>query len=213
MRRLVGLVAALAVVAAPVAFAAPAQAAAFGNLVDNGNGTVTVTYGGLGSPPVGNLLFCESNISPASCGFGNYTYLMGGFGVALPATGTLISAGNTVRARSTSSTTVLPDGTYTMRLTDGVPATLATLSNAVIGSGSTPSGGSNSSAPAPIVQQFGMPATGTCDAAQPEGLDWSGVSRGGWGVSWAQWMHGGNGGAVCTRTLVYSTAQAKWIVG
>ena len=83
--------------------------------------------------------------------------------------------------------------------------------------GGSSSGGSSSAAqsvgPAPIVQQFGMPATGTCDAAQPEGLDWSGVARGGWGVSWAQWMHGGNGGAVCTRTLVYSTAQAKWIVG
>lgn len=83
--------------------------------------------------------------------------------------------------------------------------------------GGSSSGGSSSAAqsegPAPIVQQFGMPATGTCDAAQPEGLDWSGVASGGWGVSWAQWMHGGNGGAVCTRTLVYSTAQAKWIVG
>ena len=27
-----------------------------------------------------------------------------------------------------------------------------------------------------------------------------------------QWMNGGTGGAVCTRTLVYSTAAAKWAV-
>jgi hypothetical protein len=39
------------------------------------------------------------------------------------------------------------------------------------------------------------------------------VSSGGWGESWAQWMNAGQGGAVCTRTLFYSAAQSRWIVG
>ena len=65
----------------------------------------------------------------------------------------------------------------------------------------------------PILQQFGRPVTGTCDAAQPPGLNWSGVASGGWTESWAQWVNGGGGGAVCTRMLVYSTAQGRWIIG
>jgi hypothetical protein len=70
-----------------------------------------------------------------------------------------------------------------------------------------------SSAPSPVFQQFGKPSSGTCDAAAPATLNWSGVTSGGWSESWAQWMNGGNGGAVCTRTLVYSTAQSRWVVG
>jgi hypothetical protein len=69
------------------------------------------------------------------------------------------------------------------------------------------------STPSPIFQQFGKPTTGACDAAAPATLNWSGVASGGWGESWAQWMNNGRGGAVCTRTLVYSTNQSKWIVG
>jgi len=80
---------------------------------------------------------------------------------------------------------------------------------------STPSSSSSSvpaTGPAPVLQQIGKPAIGTCDEAQAEGHNLAGVSSGGWAVSWAQWMNNGNGGAVCTRTLVYSTAQSKWAV-
>lgn len=66
--------------------------------------------------------------------------------------------------------------------------------------------------PAPIQQQFGKPASGTCNAAQPERLNSGGAVTGGWGESWAQWMNGSNGGAVCTRTLVYSTSLGKWVI-
>lgn len=80
-----------------------------------------------------------------------------------------------------------------------------------------PSGGdrssSSASSPPSVIQEFGKPAAGTCDAAEPAGLNWAGVTSGSWGESWAQWMNGGNGGAVCTRTLIYSTAQSRWIVG
>lgn len=83
--------------------------------------------------------------------------------------------------------------------------------NVGIGGGGSSSSTTSGSAPAPVLQQFGMPATGTCDEAQPEGLDWSGVPSGGWGQSWGRWD--GFEGPVCTRTLVYSTAQSKWVVG
>ncbi len=64
-------------------------------------------------------------------------------------------------------------------------------------------GSSSASAPAPVVQQFARPTSGTCDAAQPAGLNWSGVVSGGWSESWAQWANGGRGGSVCTRTLEF----------
>lgn len=67
--------------------------------------------------------------------------------------------------------------------------------------------------PIPILQQFGKPMSGTCDAAAPAGLNWSNVSSGRWGESWAQWMNGGRGGAVCTRTLVFNMSTEKWMLG
>jgi predicted RecA/RadA family phage recombinase len=67
--------------------------------------------------------------------------------------------------------------------------------------------------PAPIVLEFGKPASGTCEAAAPVSLNWAGVPSGGWANSWSQWMNGGTGGFVCTRTLVYSSTQAKWVIG
>jgi hypothetical protein len=67
--------------------------------------------------------------------------------------------------------------------------------------------------PPPVLQQFGMPASGTCDAAAPIVLNWGGAGSGGWGNSWAEWMNSGRGGAVCTRTLIYSNALGHWIVG
>jgi len=69
------------------------------------------------------------------------------------------------------------------------------------------------SGPAPIVQQFGRPTSATCQAAAPANLNWSGVPGTGWGESWSQWMNNGRGGAICTRTLVYSNSLGRWIVG
>ena len=75
-----------------------------------------------------------------------------------------------------------------------------------------PTSSAASSAPAPRIQQFEMPATGTCDEAQPEGLNWGGASSGGWGESWAEWANEGQGGPVCTRTLAYNNSTATWQV-
>ena len=68
------------------------------------------------------------------------------------------------------------------------------------------------SSPAPLIQQFGKPSTGTCEETASEDLNWSGVASGGWGLSWAPWVNDGGGGSVCTRTLVYSNALAKWTI-
>jgi len=92
------------------------------------------------------------------------------------------------------------------------------LGNAEVYSGSfavsvsTPAVTSEST-PDPVIQQFAAPASASCDAAAPEHLNWAGVPSGGWGQSWAQWTNEGAGGAVCTRTLVYSASLGAWTLG
>jgi hypothetical protein len=100
---------------------------------------------------------------------------------------------------------------YTMSLVR--VSTVATYSSSGGGGGSGGSSNSSStsagnSGPTSVLQQFAKPTTGTCDAAQPTGLNWSGVASGGWSESWAQWANGGRGGSVCTRTLGYSSGWA-----
>jgi hypothetical protein len=118
------------------------------------------------------------------------------------------------------SITITFTGTNSTIATFGLGSTSSNRMDWVVtytGSGGGGGGSSDSTAssstPTPIFQQFGKPSSGTCDAAAPTTLNWSGVSSGGWSESWAQWMNGGNGGAVCTRTLVYSNALGHWVVG
>jgi hypothetical protein len=187
-------------------------------LVQSGSGTtVTITYSGLtGTPTRANILFCATSVSASNCDFNQYSYQIGGFGVSLPSTGTALAVGATVTARGGSGTTTLPSGTYNMNLLDsgGFIVSIATLTNAVIGPGATPSPGASSSAPvapANLLQQVGLPADGTCTSITDTTLNWAGVSSGGWASSWAQWMNGGKGGAVCNRTLVYSLGLSMCI--
>lgn len=113
----------------------------------------------------------------------------------------------------------LPSGTYTVYYWLGNAGTFpvtydfeGSFTVIVAAAPSPSSSGDTGSTPAPVHQQFGKPAVGTCDAAQPDGLDWGGAESGGWSESWAQWMHGGSGGAVCSRTLVYTRALGHWTV-
>lgn len=121
---------------------------------------------------------------------------------------TIVTNGDTITVTYTGSVTGGMNVTFTLGAVQDV------YNIDLTGGGGTPSDSSSSSgsAPAPIVQQFGKPAALTCDEAQPEGLDWSGVASGGWGQSWAQWMNNGTGGAVCSRTLVYSANAGGWTV-
>lgn len=95
----------------------------------------------------------------------------------------------------------------------GLTVTYGVVPNPDSGDGGNSGGtGSPSAAPGPHIQQFGVPESGTCDEAASDDLNWSGVESGGWGESWAQWINDGEGGFVCTRTLVYNTSQGAWEV-
>lgn len=87
----------------------------------------------------------------------------------------------------------------------GVP-NFSTLAQLLIDAQRTAPGG-----PPPVLQQLPAPDSGSCDLAVTT-YDWGGSSSGGWTKSWAQWANDGTGGAVCTRTLVYSSALRHWIV-
>lgn len=126
----------------------------------------------------------------------------------------------TVTNGSTLSTSALGSDVTQIRIYDftGFSARGPLLATVTASSPSTGGGGSSteaasSSAPPPIFQQFGQASSGTCEAVAPASLNWSGVASGGWSESWAQWMNDGRGGAVCTRTLVFSTSMGAWTVG
>lgn len=76
----------------------------------------------------------------------------------------------------------------------------------------SPSSSSTSSGPASVMQQFGLPASGNCEDGASDAMNWSGITSGAWGISWAQWMNNGAGGTVCTRTVEYDTSSAGWVV-
>ena len=57
--------------------------------------------------------------------------------------------------------------------------------------------------PAAIIQQVPVPASGSCDAVDDSELMWGTSLTGGWGTSWSDWVNGGQGGPVCTRTWVW----------
>ena len=66
--------------------------------------------------------------------------------------------------------------------------------------------------PPAIIQQVGLPPSGVCDDVVDGMFGTQTYVRGGWTRSWATWMNGGLGGAICTRMLVYSNAQGRWIL-
>jgi hypothetical protein len=192
MRRSASVLICALIAATPIALASPAAAA-----------NVTVTCSGSG--PV--------TASPSS-----FSAAIGDVITVSNTSGSSIIVGTTTATGS--GTTIANNASDTFTVTSGSGGQLVfnpLAGSCTMGSVNFTAGGSNGTSsgnsPHPAIQQFGKPATGTCDATAPESLDWSGVASGGWGESWAQWMNGGNGGAVCTRTLVYSTAQSRWVVG
>jgi len=178
--------------AGAVVSSAPAHAANLG----------TIVYNGSSLEIEGDLLdiFTIQNSSGASIQIVNVTAgaisHQGGSPVCNGAGGNCtISAGSLYTFRVNALGTANIVGATTRTLTITAPSS---------GGGETPP---------PVVQQFGKPVAGTCDAAAPVTLNWGGAGSGGWGESWAQWMNSGNGGAVCTRMLVYSSSRGAWSVG
>ena len=174
-----------------------------------------------GGAPSGNIVTTITGVSTDSvlienkCSGGSLPAL-NGMTVAWLGTSGGVTNGSSLVPRNGSYN--LPIGTVTsLTFTDAASLMRATIT-VTSGGGGGGSGGSSfdsasSSAPTPIVQQFGKPAAGMCDAAAPVTLNWGGAGSGGWGESWAQWMNNSKGGAVCTRTLVYSSSRGAWTVG
>lgn len=206
---LAALAAAGAAGIAVIALAAPAIAVPSGNL-SNVNGTVVVTYSGLGG--FAYLNFCNAADYPyGTCqAVGRLYFATNDGSTTLGASPFTIREGSTVKVGTAgTTTTALPSGTYRLDLYDStgggivLDSIVATISNSA----------ESSVAPDPVLQQFGRPTSGTCATAAPESLNWSGVPSGGWGESWAQWMNSGKGGAVCSRTLIYSDNLGSWTFG
>jgi len=116
----------------------------------------------------------------------------------------------TTTSTSFTLTDLNPVPTYTITLSArngrglGVPTSFT-----VAGTGQVEE---NSQTPPSIIQQVGLPPTGTCEDVIDGMFGTQTFIPGGWGQSWARWMNSGLGGAVCTRMLVYSNAQGRWVL-
>ena len=200
MRRIAIAAVTLAVVASTIALASPASAVA------NTNVSVDCVGGAAVFSPTSVTASAGDTITLTNATV-NINWSISATG-ATPASGSLPTLGTVVLTMSSSG-----GGSVTATRQTGPGCTAATLTISAGGGGGgggSSSGSATPSAPDPIVQQFGRPASGTCADTASESLNWGGASSGGWGESWAEWMHGGLGGAVCTRTLVYSTSSGAW---
>ena len=194
MRRVVGAMAAavgLILVGAAPAFAVPIGSPAWNGTTLSGNnlsGAINDTYTFTNTG--GSTVYLINDSGTASVG-----------GSSCASTGIATSLCSVANA---ATVTVTVTSLGAVRVWEGV----LNKGDITVTAGSSSSSGSSSptSLPSPIIQQFAKPASGTCDSAQPEGLDWSGVASGGWSESWAQWANGGSGGVVCTRTLEYRSS-------
>lgn len=210
MRRIaVAAVASLAVVATGMALAPAASAVASPSSTHLQCSGSSWAFSGQSGPAFTGSAGDQLTISnPNTSGATSVTW-------SLPAGYTLVSGSLTIAQGGPSAVISYGSSNGTLSVTstsacNGVTSASINVTITAGGGGTSPTGAS--SAPAPVMQQFGRPASGTCDAAAPATLNWAGVSSGGWGESWSEWMNGGLGGAVCTRTLVYSDAAGAWTV-
>lgn len=210
MRRTLAAFASLALAAGTIALATPAQSAPVTpNCTTNSltaltgdSQTFSITLaGGCADVMWGNpdaLSLSDIVVAVNGTPFNPNTYPAGG-----------LSSNDTVTMVYSGTAT----GELTISFEDNGGNNVASFDVRVGGGGSN-SGSSDTSgsAPAPVMQQFGLPASGKCEDGYSDSMNWSGVGNGGWGISWAQWVNGGTGGAVCTRTVMYDTSTAKWTV-
>lgn len=211
MRRIVGILSACVVVVAGVVLASPASA------VDATATCNSVQPFTALKPQNGSYVVTAST----GCQRVSWSY-QGGFstGVTVSVGGSNLAAGTDVTITPPQTVTVTSTGPSTAinlvidSNTSGATANAQTYAITFFTPGGGGGGGGSasaiSSAPAPIVQQFGMPTAGSCDDAAPADLNWGGAEWGGWSESWAEWVNGGLGGAVCTRTLTYRSTTGTW---
>jgi hypothetical protein len=182
-----------AAVVAVGALDAPARAAA-SSLVDNGDGSITVTLGTGDS-----LWICSTATLAVDCNLMIHDYTANSSGV--------YSAGVMIQGRFRVEP--LPAGTYNISTGPSTGARSSTLTNVTILELPT-SSASESGLPF-IIQQVGLPASG-CSAVNRPDLNWANVSGAGWAPTWSLWLNDGRGGAVCSRILEFSTSEARWVL-
>jgi len=222
MRRVLAVLASIGLGIGTIALASPAQAAA----------NPSTLYVGCTTASPGELIF--STDESGGTQFAQMEIITGSAGDSL----TVIYSNNSAMNNCVTDVTV-QYGSVSEDLAKGEQTVLTLLASAfslevsaevttpgqpqlenesrivdVSGGGGSDSGSSGSpgSAPASEIQQFGLPASGNCEDGATEAMNWSGIGMDGWGISWAQWMNEGAGGPVCTRTVVYDTSTAKWVV-
>ena len=95
-----------------------------------------------------------------------------------------------------------------VQYSSATPVLLTILPTAASGGGS---GAAQVSGPGEHVQQTGRSPEDDCAAVDRPDLNWSGVSSDGWSPSWSYWINDGEGGPVCTRTLVFDGSLGRWV--
>lgn len=172
------------VLAATSASATPPHA----TIVDNADGTVTLTYADVPAPGVNpGVYFCAGSVAPADCRVDGPTTNIRYFtsaSVGMGSSPVTFAEGSSLFLMDGGDPVDLPAGVYTMTYWITTGATVvASAPHVVIGSphDATPP-------PPPWVQSYGrLTADATCQS--------------GWSPSWEQWPNGGQGGYVCTREI------------
>ena len=217
MRRSLAVLASIGLGIGTIALASPVQATTVGvALVGNGESPPTALVFESEGSQVDSIAATEINI------FNYFT------SVAQVTSNALLDDGNSCQSTCevTEKAETLGMKTFTVApsannafvvisVVAGGETLIGNLTVTYNGSGGGDDSGSSApagSAPASELQQFGLPASGNCEDGVTEAMNWSGVGMDGWGISWAQWANDGAGGAVCTRTVVYDTSTAKWVV-
>lgn len=132
--------------------------------------------------------------------------------------------GNTVRVVDLSNGEILytiPVGSAPQRVAISAHGRTAVVTNngegtvSIISIPAQPASGEPGSVPVAPLQQFIRADGETCDRVPDGFVDFPGISESlrniGWAPSWAQWVHEGRGGPVCTRQPFF-TSTGTWSV-
>lgn len=94
---------------------------------------------------------------------------------------------------------------------DGAPGGLTTIIPIIYGGVSQAVATDPDTAWTVIRQSLPLPSDGTCTAVADSDYAWGTGLTGGWVKSWEPWVHGGEGGWACNRTLVNRSGHA-WMI-
>lgn len=202
--RIAAVVGTTAIIAGGLLGVSPAQASALPITITGGASLSATSFS---STPAINDTIVVTNSTSSSATL--YLCTFAGIGMS-PQT----SIANGAQATYTIDSTSYIRLEFATTTTSGCPTPNVLISAFGGGGGggsSTPSSSSNApAAPADLMQQVGAASDGKCTSIIDTSLNWAGVTSGGWGLSWAQWLNGGKGGTVCSRSLYYNLNKAAW---